>query len=75
MNNLKHNTIEIVSKLRIVRAAELTKLLGISSTSLWRWRQNGDFPQPIALGSRMVGWKVIDIESWLDANKCERCTA
>jgi len=75
LNNLAQNTIEIVSKLRIVRAAELAKLLGISSTSLWRWRQNGAFPQPIALGPRMVGWKIIDIEAWLDANRCERYAA
>lgn len=68
---MKHNTIEIVSKLRIVRAAELAKLLGISSTSLWRFRQSGDFPQPIALGSRMVGWKIIDIELWIESNRCE----
>jgi len=69
LNNLTHNTIEIVSKLRIVRAAELANLLGISQTSLWRWRKSGDFPQPIALGARMVGWKIIDVEAWLDANQ------
>ncbi|MEH6465936.1 MAG: AlpA family phage regulatory protein [Shewanella psychromarinicola] len=60
----------IVSKLRILRAAQISELLGISSTTLWRWRQDptNDFPQPIALGPRLVGWRVSDIESYLDKN-------
>ena len=69
MNNLPHNTTEIVSKLRIVRAAELASLLGISQTSLWRWRQSGDFPKPVALGPRMVGWKVTEVEAWLNESR------
>lgn len=69
LNDLSHNTIEIVSKLRIIRTAELANLLGISQTTLWRWRQKGAFPQPIPLGPRMVGWKITDIETWLDSNQ------
>ena len=59
----------IVSKLKILRAAELADLLGISQTTLWRWRQCSDFPQPIGLGPRMVGWKIAEIEAWLDQNR------
>ena len=68
MNNFNEVT-NTVSKLKILRAAELASLLGISQTSLWRWRQRGDFPQPIALGSRMVGWKISEIETWLDESR------
>jgi len=68
MNNLNEVT-NIVSKLKILRAAELASLLGISQTSLWRWRQKGDFPQPIALGPRMVGWRISEVEAWLDESR------
>lgn len=52
---------------RIVRQAEVAVILGISSVTLWRWRQKGEFPEPIKLGSgRMVGWRLSCIQQWID---------
>lgn len=52
--------------MRIVRISELTEMLAISKTSLWRLRQSEDFPTPIQLGPRIIAWKISDIESWLE---------
>ncbi|MDE0353840.1 MAG: AlpA family phage regulatory protein [bacterium] len=41
---------------------------GLSRTTLWRLRQNGQFPNPVRLGgstSRAVGWLRSDIEAWI----------
>jgi len=43
---------EVPDSDRIIRQAELAKILGVSSVTLWRWRQNNKFPAPIKLG----GW-------------------
>lgn len=51
---------------KIIRANELAQLLGISNTTLWRWRRSNAVPQPIYLGPRMIGWRVEDINSWLE---------
>ena len=51
---------------KIIRANELAQLLGISNTTLWRWRKRDALPRPISLGPRMVGWKVDDINLWLE---------
>jgi len=52
---------------RIVRQTELSTILGVSSVTLWRWRQKGEFPAPIKLGSgRMVGWRMSCIQKWID---------
>lgn len=51
--------------IKFIRAAELSELLGISSTTLWRWRQQKIIPQPLALGKRIVGWQEEVIQEWL----------
>lgn len=64
MNKISTNE----SSVRILRAAHLSKLLGISQTTLWRWRRDptNNLPSPVALGPRVVGWRVNDINNWLN---------
>lgn len=51
---------------KILRRAELIQRLGISNSTLWRWTQNDPtFPPAIRLGSHLVGWREIDVDSWL----------
>jgi prophage regulatory protein len=54
------------SKRQLLRATELSNVLGISKSTLWRWRKSGVFPHPIPLGPRMVGWRRQDIDEWLN---------
>jgi predicted DNA-binding transcriptional regulator AlpA len=55
------------NSIQIIRSTELSKLLGVSKTTIWRWRQKSDFgfPNPLYFGSRIVGWKLEDIHAWL----------
>lgn len=50
-----------------IRANDLSEALGISLSTLWRWRKAGVVPEPIALGPRIVGWRTSDIQNWLNA--------
>jgi prophage regulatory protein len=56
---------------RLLRIKDLEILLGVSKSTIWRWRQQPHigFPEPICLGPRLVGWVISDIEAWLDKNK------
>lgn len=60
-----------ISKFRLLRTAELASMLGVSQTTLWRWRQQPQigFPQPVCLGPRLVGWKLGDITDWINENQ------
>lgn len=69
MGNVAQLSIEILSTVKLIRQAELAILLGVSSTTLWRLRQDKNFPKPVAIRSRLIGWRIQDIENWLDANK------
>ena len=50
---------------RIYRRSTLEEMLGISRSTIYRLMEDGDFPRPIKLGRRAVGWKSEDIDDWL----------
>ena len=54
---------------QIIRTDQLSQELGISRTTLWRWRSQGILPQPVKLGPRLVVWYRTDINRWLESNK------
>lgn len=49
----------------IIRRKELSKITGLSMTTLWRWEREGSFPGRIRLSNHSVGWRRSDIEAWL----------
>jgi predicted DNA-binding transcriptional regulator AlpA len=55
----------------LLRSKDLEILLGVSKSTIWRWRQQSDscFPAPISLGPRLVFWKLEDIKVWIASNQ------
>lgn len=49
----------------IVRRPEVERMTGLSRASIYRMMSAGEFPSPIRLGTRAIGWRVADIEAWL----------
>jgi predicted DNA-binding transcriptional regulator AlpA len=54
-------SIEVLSPSAVYRA------IGLNSSTVWRLRQRGDFPEPIRLSPGRVGYRRADIERWLQA--------
>ena len=57
---------------RIVRLDELTQMLGLSKSTIWRRIRQGEFPAPFLLGgerARAVGWRESAVLAWLDAHE------
>ena len=52
---------------RILRPKDVCQLLGISLSSLWRYRKEG-FPRPLAIGQRNIGWRESVVMEWVDKN-------
>lgn len=50
---------------RVLRRRDLQAAVGLSASSIYRLIGLGQFPQPIHLGERAVGWLRSDIEGWL----------
>ena len=53
----------------IIRTNDLVRLLGIHKTTLWRWVQAGEFPEPLRMNRNTIGWRISTIEAWLES--CE----
>ena len=47
------------------RRSALEDMLGISRSTIYRLMLDEEFPRPIKLGHRAVGWKSEDIDEWL----------
>lgn len=55
----------------IIRYSELAKELGVSKSTLFRWRQHKVIPEPITLGPRLVVWERAVIEHWLESKRTQ----
>lgn len=51
---------------RILRRHQLEATLGLSRSSIYQMMASGDFPKPLKIGRRAVGWRAEDIENWLN---------
>lgn len=49
----------------ILRLPEVRSRTGLSRSSIYLRIANGEFPPPVSLGGRAVGWLEEEIESWL----------
>lgn len=54
----------------ILRLPEVKARTGLSRSSIYLRMTNHEFPRPVSLGGRAVGWVEADIENWL-AEKIE----
>ena len=56
---------------RIIRLREVETKVGLSRATIYRLMNRGEFPRPIQLGSRAVGWREKIVNHWIksrDAN-------
>ena len=54
---------------RILRRPDVEVRTGLSRSTIYAWMKDGAFPQPVALGVRLVGWRETDIEAWMAARE------
>jgi prophage regulatory protein len=51
---------------QILRRKDVEATVGLSRSTIYHLIRKGLFPAPIKLGKRAVGWKVSDIETWVN---------
>ena len=51
--------------LSILRRKQVEKRTGLSRSTIYLRIQQGEFPKPVNLGARAVGWLENEIEAWL----------
>ncbi len=51
--------------LAIVRRKEVESRTGLSRSAIYERIQSGDFPRPVNLGAKAVGWVEAEVEDWI----------
>jgi len=51
----------------ILRRQEVETRTGLSRSTIYAWVKDGNFPAPISLGAKAVGWLEAEIEDWIAA--------
>lgn len=50
---------------RLLRLPEVTKITGLSPSTIWRREQKGYFPRRRHISIRAVAWLMSEIEVWM----------
>ncbi|WP_252097505.1 AlpA family transcriptional regulator [Pseudoalteromonas sp. NBT06-2] len=51
----------------LIRIKEVSLLVGVSRSTIYRMVNDGSFPQPLDLGSRFKAWQKQTVLSWISA--------
>lgn len=58
--------------MRIIRLRDVLESTGLARSTVYRYMEEGSFPQPIALGDRAVGWVESEVQEWILSRIAER---
>jgi prophage regulatory protein len=50
-----------------MRAPDVTRITGLSRTSIYRMECAGRFPQRVQLSSNSVAWRKADVVEWINS--------
>ena len=53
----------------IWRLPRVSATIGMGRSWIYLAVQEGRFPSPVRIGSRAIGWKRSDVQTWLDTRK------
>ena len=54
---------------RILRRHEVADTVRLSQATIYRMIGRGEFPAPVQLGPRAVGWREADVVEWLESRE------
>ncbi len=55
----------------ILRLPAVKARTGLSRSTIYRRIIEGNFPRPVSLGARAVGWREHEIIEWIDSKICK----
>jgi len=54
-----------------IRMNDLTKIIPLVASSIWRMVKKGTFPKPVKLSENCTAWKVEEVRAWLDSKAAD----
>lgn len=56
----------------VIRMSRLKDKIGLSRSQIYELVKCGDFPKPISLGLRAVGWLGVEVDQWIQSKAHSR---
>jgi len=53
----------------ILRFIQLKNIVPLSRATIWRMEKAGTFPQRVHLSRGTVGWRMSEVQAWLDSRQ------
>ncbi len=53
---------------QVLRIQAVQNMTGLSRTTIWRREKAQEFPARITLGGSSVGWKLTEVQRWIETN-------
>jgi predicted DNA-binding transcriptional regulator AlpA len=60
---------ENCDSVRVLSKPEALKMVGVSDRTWWRMEQRGETPPKTQISPNRIGYRLIDIMSWLDQRR------
>ena len=60
---------------RIIRRPDVERVTGLARSTIYDFMSRGEFPQPVKLGARAVGWRENDVLAWIAARQPRKVAA
>ena len=57
---------------KVLRLPDVMDRVGLGSSFIYLLIQRGDFPKPVHLGKRAVGWPEAEVNAWLEERHAQR---
>jgi prophage regulatory protein len=54
---------------RIVREPERRAITGVCRSTAWVMEKAGTFPKRVALGGGRVGWRLSELQAWVESRR------
>ncbi len=57
------------ARVAIERRPQVESRTGLSRTAIYAGMAAGEFPRPVRLGAKAVGWRSDEIDAWIDSRQ------
>lgn len=59
------NAAQIPDDVEFIKIAEVRKMTGLSTSTIYERMMDGSFPRQVKLGPRAVAWVKSDVQAWI----------
>jgi prophage regulatory protein len=60
---------------RLLRIDRVEDKVGLSRSTIWRLRRNGDFPEAVPIHGSCIAWSEAELDEWIQRRKGRRVPA